>query len=66
MIRYIFIILAVLVTAATAIGAVQPKLSGPTSVSVNTTVIGKNSPFPVLGPIVVEPCAVEDCSDTPA
>ncbi len=27
------------------------------------TVIEKNSPFPVLGPIVVEQCALEDCSE---
>jgi hypothetical protein len=29
----------------------------------NVTVIAKNSPFPVLGPITVDPCGVEDCSD---
>jgi hypothetical protein len=30
----------------------------------NITVIEKNQIFPVLGPITVEDCAVEDCSDT--
>jgi hypothetical protein len=29
----------------------------------NVTVIEKNSPFPVLGPIVVEECVRDDCSD---
>ncbi len=64
MIRYTFFILAILATAASAIAAVHPKLSAVTGVSVNTTVIEKTSPFPVLGPIIVETCAVEDCSDT--
>jgi hypothetical protein len=31
----------------------------------NVTVVAKTSPFPVIGAITVEPCGVEDCSDTP-
>jgi hypothetical protein len=29
----------------------------------NVTVIEKNQAFPVYGPLVVEQCAVENCSD---
>ena len=65
MIRYTFFTLAILATAASAIAAVHPKLSAVSGVSVNMTVVAKTSPFPVLGPIMVEACAVEDCSDTP-
>ena len=61
MIRYTLFALAILGTAATAIAAVQP--GAPAQVSANSTVIQKNSPFPVVGPIVVEECALEDCSD---
>jgi hypothetical protein len=69
MLRYTFIVMAVLGTAATAIAAVQPSshfatLAEPAIASAHVTVISKNSPFPVVGPIVVEQCAVEDCSDT--
>jgi hypothetical protein len=65
MIRYTLIVLAILGTAATAIAAVGPHTMKPAAGShSNVTVIQKSSPFPVLGPIVVEECAVEDCSDT--
>lgn len=66
MIRYTFIALAILATAATAIASVHTKLSSVTGIhsNVNTTVVGKTSPFPVVGPIIVETCAVEDCSDS--
>lgn len=63
MIRYAFVVMAVMATAATAIAAVQPGRDEPAPASRNTTVIEKNSPFPVLGPIIVEECAAEDCSD---
>lgn len=63
MIRYTFFALAILATAATAIASSQPKLFSAAGVPVNTTVVAKTSPFPVLGPIVVESCAKEDCSD---
>jgi hypothetical protein len=63
MIRYTFIALTILGTAATAIAAVQPNVIEVAPVSAHTTVIKKNSPFPVVGPIIVEECALEDCSD---
>lgn len=63
MIRYTLFVLAVLGTAATAIAAVQPATGTAAKASTNVTVIHKNEAFPVLGPIVVEQCAKEDCSD---
>jgi len=61
MIRYTLFAIAILGTAATAIAAVGPgQFAGRPA---NVTVIEKNSPFPVLGPLVVEECAKEDCSD---
>lgn len=61
MIRYTLFAIAILGTAATAIAAAGPShLAG---TDANVTVIEKNSPFPVLGPLVVEECAKEDCSD---
>lgn len=63
MIRYSFFILAILGTAATAIAAVHPQVVETSVDRSNVTVIEKNSPFPVLGPIIVEQCVIEDCSD---
>lgn len=63
MIRYALFIAAALGTGATAIAAVQPVSLNEQIANTNITVIAKNSAFPVLGPIVVEECAVEDCSD---
>jgi hypothetical protein len=63
MIRYTFLVLAIVGTAATAIAAIGPATESAASRSTNVTVIHKNDAFPVLGPISVEPCAVEDCSD---
>ena len=62
MIRYTLFVLAVLGSAATAIAANAP---GHEMVPANgnVTVIEKNQAFPVYGPIVVEQCAVENCSD---
>ena len=63
MIRYTFFVLTVMATAATAIAAVNtgsPEATGPVK---TMTVIQKNRPVPVIGPIVVEQCAMEDCSD---
>ena len=61
MIRYTLFILTVLGSAATAIAAIAP--SHDMVPSKNVTVIDKNQAFPVYGPIIVEQCAVEDCSD---
>ncbi len=63
MVRYTFIALTIIATAATAIAAVQPAATGIVQATANVTVVQKNSPFPVIGPITVEECAVEDCSD---
>ncbi|WP_373506166.1 hypothetical protein [Aestuariivirga sp.] len=63
MIRYTLFILTILGTAAAATAAVQPAALEVSPDPVNQTVIEKNSPFPVMGPITVEDCAVEDCSD---
>ena len=63
MIRYTFFVLAIIGTAATAIAAIHPATEIAASRSTNVTVISKNGAFPVIGPISVEPCAVEDCSD---
>jgi len=63
MIRYTLFLLAIAGTAATAIAASQPGSADLQINRNNVTVIDKNEVFPVLGPLVVEPCAVEDCSD---
>lgn len=63
MVRYTFLILAVIGTAATAIASVQPATKSAAIRSANVTVVQKNGAFPVLGPIVVEQCIKEDCSD---
>ena len=64
MIRYSFFVLAILGTAATAIAAVHPHATDVVPPRENVSVIEKNSPFPVLGPTIVEECSIEDCSDT--
>jgi len=60
MIRYSLFALAIIGTAATA--AVAPEKPVP-ELGKNVTVIEKNDVFPIIGPITVEECAVEDCSD---
>jgi hypothetical protein len=66
MIRYTFFILTVLGSAATAIAAITPASDMPLPNAKNVTVIEMNQAFPVYGPIVVEQCAVENCSDVKA
>jgi hypothetical protein len=62
MIRYSIFLAIIVASTATAIAAISPApVSTPTR---NITVMEKNQAFPVYGPIVVEQCAVEDCSDT--
>jgi hypothetical protein len=63
MVRYTLFMLAVIGTAATAIAAGQPQTSEAEGALANVTVIHKNDAFPVVGPILVEQCAKEDCSD---
>jgi hypothetical protein len=66
MIRYTFFVLTVLGSAATAIAAIAPASDIPAANAKNVTVIHMNQAFPVYGPIVVEQCAVENCSDVKA
>lgn len=65
MIRNTLIALGLIATAATALAASAPFEAAPTPALQNVTVIAKNEAFPVLGPLTVETCAKEDCSDTP-
>jgi hypothetical protein len=64
MIRYTLFVLAVVGSAATALAAIQPAAMVNDGTR-NTTVIEKNQFWPMEGNLVVEACAVEDCSDTP-
>jgi hypothetical protein len=66
MIRYTLFVLTVLGSAATAIAAITPASDMPSANARNVTVIEMNQAFPVYGPIVVEQCAVENCSDVKA
>jgi hypothetical protein len=63
MIRYTLFVLTTLATAATAIAAIAPAHEEIDVTARNVTVIEKNQAFPVYGPIVVEQCATEDCSE---
>ncbi|WP_421694283.1 hypothetical protein [Aestuariivirga sp.] len=67
MTRYALIVLAAMGAVASA-AAFQQAPAGtvaePGLLAANQTVVAKNSPFPVIGPLVVEQCKVEDCSDT--
>lgn len=62
MVRYTLFVLAVIGSAATALAAIAP--SAPINTA-NVTVIEKNQFWPISGELVIEQCAVEDCSDTP-
>ena len=63
MIRYTLFVFTIIATTASAIAAITPAhVPAPVSIT-NMTVIQKNDVFPVFGPLVVEQCAVEDCSD---
>jgi hypothetical protein len=63
MIRYAFALTLALGAVAGVTAAVEASAARTLYDATNQTVIEKNSPFPVLGPIVVEECATEDCSD---
>lgn len=64
MVRYTLFVLAIVGSAATAWASIAsaPVLNASTH---NVTVIEKNQFWPLEGKLVVEQCAVEDCSDTP-
>ena len=69
MIRYAFVLTLALGTVAGVAAAVEAsaaKSARELAAAANVTVIEKNSPFPVLGPIVVEECLRDDCSDLAA
>ena len=66
MIRYTLFVLTILATAASAIAAIAAMAPAHEKIDLsagNVTVIEKNQAFPVFGPIVVEDCAAEDCSE---
>jgi len=60
--RYTLFLLAVAASAATAIAAIAPPSPAEDSQTRNITVIEKNQAFPLIGPLIVEDCATEDCS----
>lgn len=66
MIRYALVLLGAIGTAAAA-SAIAAAHTGAATAEpaaiVHETVIEKNSPFPVLGPLVVQECVKDDCSD---
>ena len=66
MIRYTFFVLTVLGTAATAIAHVEPTNTAVASNPKNVSIFYKTDATPFIGTLVLEKCAKEDCSDTPA
>ncbi len=63
--RYTLFVLIVMGSAATAIAAIAPEHR--TAIdprAANLTVIEKNQAWPLVGPLTVEECQTEDCSDT--
>jgi hypothetical protein len=63
MIRYGILALAIIGTAATAIAAIAPDRISVDDPDRNVTVVEKNQAFPQFGPLYVEDCEHEDCSD---
>ena len=63
MIRYSFFALAIIATAATAIASVAPTSEEFDLSASNVTVVTKNQAFPIYGPLIVEDCMTEDCSE---
>ena len=61
MIRYAIILIAAMGTVA-GVAALQ---DAPAAAETDQTVVEKNSPFPVVGPLVVTECKLDDCSDVP-
>ena len=62
MFRDSLFVIAVLGSAATALAAIAP---GTSTNARNMTVIAKNQTWHVVDNLTVQPCHVEDCSDTP-
>ncbi len=65
MIRYAIILIAAMGTVAGAAAFQNAPAAAQSAPDANQTVIEKNSPFPVLGPLVVTECKLDDCSDVP-
>jgi hypothetical protein len=63
MIRYTLFVLTTLATAASTVSAIAPVHEDIDLTAKNITVIEKNQAFPLYGPIVVEGCATEYCSE---
>jgi hypothetical protein len=66
MIRYASILLSTIGAAAVASALASAHTAtapAESTAGVHETVIVKNSPFPVLGPLVFEDCVKDDCSD---
>ena len=63
MTRYMLFLLIVVASTATALAAIAPDRSMVSDRGQNVTVIEKNQAFPVIGPVIVEQCRLEDCSD---
>lgn len=64
MIKYSIFLAVIFGSTVAAYAAIAPE----TAYQIDTptvTVIHKNEVWPVVGPLVVEACTVEDCSDTP-
>ncbi len=66
MIRYTLFVLTVLGTAATAVANVAPTHTEVASNPKNISVFYKTDVSPIVGALVLEQCAKEDCSDTPS
>jgi hypothetical protein len=66
MIRYTVFVLTVLATAAAAIASVTPANSFVADANKNVSVFYKSDAAPLIGKLVFEQCAVENCSDTPS
>ena len=65
MIRYsIFLIALTSFIAGAVVSAIPDNAAATVSIR-NETIIFKNQAFPHLGPLVVEDCAEDDCSDVP-
>lgn len=62
MMKYTLLVLAVVGSAATAIASIAPRTTEAFHPA-NVTVIAKNQAFPHFGPLIIEECAVEDCSE---
>ena len=67
MIRYSMFLIATAAFFAGVVSSALPERAAATAApGHNETVIAKNQAFPVFGPIDVEDCATDDCSEPEA